>query len=339
MPHAVAPLPFKPPRLVGLSERLLASHYENNYGGALRRLNAIEQKLRIIDWSSAPVFEVNGIKREELIAAGSVILHEIYFDGLGGSGGDPKADLAMAIKRDFGSVERWRSEFTACAKAQAGGSGWTLLVWSERLKRLVVQWASDHAHGLAGGVTVLALDMYEHAYHIDFGAKGAAAYVDTVMGNLHWDRIGARFARTKAVQAEVSEVDAPQGDTSADMAPESLREILAKDAGSIIVLDVCLAEDMAKRTDMIPGALIRPSERIAEWADQIPKDKPVIVSCVYGFQVSREAVAELRHRASMPAHSVAALRPGTRSAVQSRRSLNLEGEARYEMGYPRTAGY
>lgn len=295
MPHSITPLPFKPPRLDGLSERLLASHYENNYGGALRRLNAIDRRLDEVDWSTASVFEINGLKREELIAAGSVILHEIYFDGLGGSGGDPTGELASAIERDFGSLARWRAEFTACAKAQAGGSGWTLLVWSERLNRLVVQWAADHAHGLGGGTPVLALDMYEHAYHIDFGARGASAYVDTVMRNLHWDRIGARFARGTAARELVREVPPLQGDMSSDVAPERLRDILA--AGQdVIVQDVCLAEDRPKRTDMIPGALFRPRESLAEWADEIPKDKPVIVSCVYGFQVSRETVAELRRR-------------------------------------------
>src|SRR3954447_20663439 len=88
MPHEVAPLPFKPSRLDGLSERLLASHYENNYGGAVRRLNAIEQKLAALDWDKAAVFEINGLKREQLIAANSMILHEAYFASLGGAG-DP----------------------------------------------------------------------------------------------------------------------------------------------------------------------------------------------------------------------------------------------------------
>ena len=294
MPHSVTPLPFKPPRLDGLSERLLASHYEN-YGGALRRLNAIDKRLNELDWSTTPVFEVNGLKREELIAAGSVILHEIYFDGLGGSGGDPSGGLATAIERDFGSVERWRSEFIACAKAQAGGSGWTLLVWSERLNRLVVQWGADHAHGLSGGAPVLALDMYEHAYHMDFGAKGASTYVDAVMRNLHWERIGARFAGATAPRTAVPTVPPLQGDTSADLAPEQLRDILAN-GQDLLILDICLADDIAKRTDTIPGAIFRPRETLSEWAGDIPKDKPVVVSCVYGFQVSREAVAELRRR-------------------------------------------
>jgi Fe-Mn family superoxide dismutase len=198
-PAAVAVRPFllKPQRMNGLSERLLMSHYENNYGGALRRLNAIRARLAALDWADTPVFEINGLKREELIATGSVILHEIYFDSLGGDGDNPPtglaqppAGLAQALERDFGSVMAWRTEFTAMAKALGGGSGWTILAWSERLGRLVNQWATDHAHGLAGATPILALDMYEHAYHLDFGAN-AAAYVDQVMANLNWERIGA----------------------------------------------------------------------------------------------------------------------------------------------------
>ena len=87
MPHSVNPLPFKPPYLVELSERLLGSHYENNYGGAVRRLNAIEKRLSDLDWRTASQFDINGLKREELIAANSMLLHEVYFDGLGGSDG------------------------------------------------------------------------------------------------------------------------------------------------------------------------------------------------------------------------------------------------------------
>src|SRR5690242_1483594 len=104
MMHEVAPLPFKPHRLDGLSERLILSHYENNYGGAVRRLEAIRTRVAALDWRAATVFEINGLKREELVAMNSMILHEIYFDGLGGTGGDPSGDLAASIERDFGSV-------------------------------------------------------------------------------------------------------------------------------------------------------------------------------------------------------------------------------------------
>ena len=79
-----------------------------------------------------------------------MILHELYFDGLG-AGGAPSGDLAQALARDFGSVERWRAEFSAMGKAEGGGSGWVLLSYSPHDKRLVNQWAADHTNAVAGG--------------------------------------------------------------------------------------------------------------------------------------------------------------------------------------------
>jgi Fe-Mn family superoxide dismutase len=289
VPQTVTPLPFKPSRLQGLSERLLASHYENNYGGALRRLNAIERRLAELDWASAPVFEINGLKREELVAAGSVILHEVYFDGLGGGGGDPEGGLAAGLERDFGSMDRWRTEFTAMGKALAGGSGWVALAWSPRLGRLVNHWAADHAHGLAGGVPVLALDMYEHSYHLDFGAR-AADYVDAVMRNLDWGRVAARHGA--ALGAVPAVLPAPSGDA---IAPERLRDMLAR-GEPVAVLDLRRAEDLARAADAVAGAEWRDPGAVADWAGALPRDRPVVAYCVYGFQVSGDAVATLRRR-------------------------------------------
>jgi hypothetical protein len=90
----VRPFLLKPQWMNGLSERLLVSHYVNNYGGAVRRLNAIRARLATLDWANTPVFEINGLKREELIAAGSVILHEVYFESLGGYGDSPPNAIA-----------------------------------------------------------------------------------------------------------------------------------------------------------------------------------------------------------------------------------------------------
>ncbi|AYG61672.1 Fe-Mn family superoxide dismutase [Rhizobium jaguaris] len=289
--HRIIPLPFKPPRLDGLSERLLASHYENNYGGAVRRLNAIERRLDELDWSAAPVFDINGLKREELVAANSAILHEIYFDGLGGSG-DATGDLAEALERDFGSVAGWHTRFTACAKAQAGGSGWTLLVWSERHRRLKIQWAADHTNCLAGSIPILALDMYEHAYHLDFGAK-AGAYVDAFMKNIHWERVAARFQRMGERLTDTAATETITRDQ--DVAAEDLLARIQR-REDIVLLDVCLAEDLPNRSDMLPGAIFQPPETIGGWADELPQDKPIVIYCVYGFQVSGDAVTELRRR-------------------------------------------
>src|SRR6516225_7270689 len=84
MTYETKPMPFDPKQVKGLSEKILTSHYENNYAGAVKRLNAITGQLAGLDMATAPVFVVNGLKREELIAANSMIIHELYFDGLGG---------------------------------------------------------------------------------------------------------------------------------------------------------------------------------------------------------------------------------------------------------------
>jgi Fe-Mn family superoxide dismutase len=196
MTYDIKPMSFDPKAIQGLSEKILVSHYENNYSGAVKRLNAITAQLAELDFSKAPVFMINGLKREELIAANSMILHEIYFDGLGG-GGAPSGGLADAIARDFGSVERWRAEFSAMGKAEGGGSGWVILSYSPRDKRLINQWAADHTTTLAGGRPVLVLDMYEHAYHMDYGAK-AAAYVDAYMEAIRWDNAVKLYERYRS---------------------------------------------------------------------------------------------------------------------------------------------
>lgn len=185
MSYQAKPMPFDPKSITGISEKILVSHYENNYVGAVKRLNAIGTQLAELDFAKAPNFVINGLKREELIASNSMILHEIYFDGLGGAG-KPGGALAEAIARDFGSMERWRAEFSAMGKAEGGGSGWVILAYSPRDKRLVNQWAADHTTTLAGGRPVLVLDMYEHAYQMDFGAA-AARYVDIYMEAIRWD--------------------------------------------------------------------------------------------------------------------------------------------------------
>ena len=184
MIYQIKSLRCDPAKLKGLSEKLIVSHYENNTAGAVKRLNAISEQLVALDFSKAPVFTINGLKREELIATNSMILHELYFDGLGESGG-PIGKLADAIKNDFGSLERWQAEFSFMGKAQGGGSGWVLLTYSPRDRKLVNQWAADHTCNLAGGTPILALDMYEHSYHMDYGAK-AAAYVDASLNNINW---------------------------------------------------------------------------------------------------------------------------------------------------------
>src|SRR5438309_3504678 len=181
----------RPWTLSGLSLKLIESHYENNYGGALRRLNAITEQLESLDFAKTPGYVISGLKREELVALNSTLLHELYFASMGGDGRVTSA-MSEALARDFGSVQRWRTEFSAMGYALGGGSGWVLLSWMPRDGRLINQYATEHSQAIASAIPVLALDMYEHAYHIDFGAN-ATAYIETFQRNIDWPSIQERY--------------------------------------------------------------------------------------------------------------------------------------------------
>lgn len=184
------PLKFTPQQLSGLSEKMILSHYNNNYGGAVKRAKLIEEKIALLD-SNANPFELGSLKREQMVALNSMILHEYYFDNLGSSG-EISTVLQKGLETSFGSVSVWESEFKKMALSLSGGSGWALLVYNERLKRLENVWSWDHMHGLWDSKIIIALDMYEHSYQMDFGAN-AKGYVDAFFLNLNWDIINQRI--------------------------------------------------------------------------------------------------------------------------------------------------
>jgi len=197
MRYPLKQIQCRPWLLNGLSLRLMESHYENNYGGAMRRLNAITAELESLDFARAPGYVVNGLKREQLVALNSTLLHELYFASLGGDG-KPTRPLADALAKDFGSVDRWRAEFMAMGHALGGGSGWVVLAYVPRDRQLLNQYAADHTQSVAGGIPILALDMFEHAYHLDFGAN-ARAYVDAFMRNIDWQAVEGRYEDAQKV--------------------------------------------------------------------------------------------------------------------------------------------
>ena len=160
------------------------------------------------------------------------------------------------------------------------------------------QWAADHAHGLPGGTPILALDMYEHAYHLDFGAK-AAAYVDQIMTNLNWERIGGRYRLAMGEEAG-DELFLPYGappQHGARISAEELKAALddSEDRRPVLV-DVCQPRDLPRRTDMLAGATMHAPAALSQWVEELPRDRPIAVYCICGFQVSGTAVTDLRQR-------------------------------------------
>lgn len=197
--HELKPLPFDPAKLDGMSEKLIRSHWENNYGGSVKALNAVKQKLAsFLDDANLPAFIYNDLKREHLMRTGSVVLHELYFGNLGGTG---KADAALqkALTEAFGSVEAWEKEFRRMGAGLGGGSGWVVLGYNLHSGLLENYWQWDHLHAPSATLPLLVMDMYEHSYQMDYGAA-APTYVDAFFRNIHWETVSSRLE--KALKAQ-----------------------------------------------------------------------------------------------------------------------------------------
>ena len=189
--HSPAPLPFDPKTLNGLSAKLVQSHWENNYGGAVKALNTLRGRLaQALADAGNPPYVYTGLKREQLIRTGSVVLHEAYFGNLGGSG-KAGADLRSKLAASFGTFDAWESEFRKIGQGLGGGSGWVVLGYNRHLKLLENYWMADHATGPIDTTPILVMDMYEHAYQMDFGAA-AAKYIDAFFANINWETVASR---------------------------------------------------------------------------------------------------------------------------------------------------
>lgn len=191
-------LRFDPAKLPGLSERLLKSHWENNYQGSVKTLNAVRSRLSAaLADKDAPPALYGGLKREEAHRTGSVVLHELYFDGLGGNG-RASGRIKQAIETAYGSFGTWEAEYRRTAMSLAGGSGWAILSYNLHTGALGNSWSWDHMHAPAAGIPLLVLDMYEHSFHMDYGTQ-AAKYVDAWFANLDWEEVDRRYARALAI--------------------------------------------------------------------------------------------------------------------------------------------
>lgn len=291
MQHQIVPIPCKPYSLNWLPERLIVSHYEHNYGGAVRALNALRDRLASLDLASAPIAEVRALKHEELAAMASVVLHELYFGNLTGERKQPVGKLAAALEEDFGNVEKWRRQFVGLARSLDGRGGWVALSYSPYDRRLYNQILLDDTHSLPGAVPLLVLDMYEHAYHLEFGAN-AAAYIDAFMRLIDWTAVSARLEGPVEHQRRESV-------TSTDPLPSiSVEELsaLMVTAPGLQVVDARPRNYVSRNPDTMPQAIWRDPESVDDWCSQLSSDGPVFVYCAYGFEVGCKVATTLRER-------------------------------------------
>jgi Fe-Mn family superoxide dismutase len=177
------------------------------------------------------------------------------------------------------------------AKGLAGGSGWVLLSYLPRDKRLINQYASEHSQGIATGIPILALDMYEHAFHIDFGAN-AVAYIEAFIRNIDWKAVESRYEDARMV-APPRPLTQPEFGELPGVDVEEVKAML--DGGTPVqVIDVRPKFYVSRMGDIVDGAVWRDPERVKEWSGELSKTDPVIVFCAYGFHVGCKTAIALR---------------------------------------------
>jgi superoxide dismutase, Fe-Mn family len=173
--------------LDGISREAVEAHYKL-YEGYVSKRNEILGKLAEVDLSAGnQVYsEVRGLKVELSFAIGGVKNHEIYFEHLGGDGGDPTGLIGDLIERDFGSVDDWRADLKATGMAGRGWA-WTAYDWDEgRLFNYIGD--AQNTFPIWNATPLVALDVYEHAYFLDYRTD-RASYIEAFFTNLDWTTV------------------------------------------------------------------------------------------------------------------------------------------------------
>jgi Fe-Mn family superoxide dismutase len=195
--HEVQPLAFAPGALTGISEQVVTWHHDRHYAGYVTNRNLNDTQITKFG-PGTPDYNARiyaGIKRDEAWNASGMILHEVYFDNLGGDGKPGQGAMESAIIACFGSLEAWQKDMS-----ELGGqaTGWVLACYDPSDGRVHNYLVDQHQfQGVWGAVPVIAMDVFEHAYYHDYGPD-RGKYIAAFFQNLHWGRINDRYARARS---------------------------------------------------------------------------------------------------------------------------------------------
>jgi len=187
--HTVRQLSYK--LVNGISEKTMSIHHDKLYAGYVNKRNEIEALLKQADRSKAAATfsDFRSLKAEETFNANGMILHEIFFEGISGQGGKPSGKLLAKIEQDFGSYEAWETDFRACGMS---ARGWAVLAFDPSDCKLHNYIGDAHNQGGVWGATpLLTLDVYEHAYMIDYGSD-RKSYIEAFMKLINWNYAASR---------------------------------------------------------------------------------------------------------------------------------------------------
>ena len=193
------PLPFK--SLTGISDKTMMIHHDKLYVGYVNKLNEVSEKLMAmnasgigLDAANQTFSDLRALRDAETFAVNGVYLHEYYFDVLGGSG-EAAGPLVDALIEKYGSLEKFIAFFSATAMAVRG---WVVLCWDTQAKKLKIYGCDAHSQGgVWGCLPVLVLDVYEHAYFMDYGSD-RKAYITDWWKNLDWKQANELYQKSKS---------------------------------------------------------------------------------------------------------------------------------------------
>lgn len=186
-------------QLEGLSERQLKEHHDVLYGGYVKKWNEIQEKLKSTDRSAANATysEFGELKREETFALNGIKLHEGYFDNMKAGGNEPSGIIKEWIEKDFGSYGEWQNDFKALGLA---ARGWAILAFDLDEGRLYNYLCDSHNQGgVWNSAGLMIMDVYEHAYFLDF-ATGRKAYIEVFFKNINWEFVNTLVEKYKLQQ-------------------------------------------------------------------------------------------------------------------------------------------
>ncbi len=182
--------------LEGLSERQLKEHHDVLYAGYVKKWNEIQEKLKSSDRAAANATysEFGELKREETFALNGIKLHEGYFDNMKAGGSEPSGIIKEWIEKDFGSYEQWETDFKALGIA---ARGWAILAFDLDEGRLYNYLCDSHNQGgVWNSVALFIMDVYEHAYFIDFGSD-RKSYIEAFWKNFDWAKAEAIYKKVR----------------------------------------------------------------------------------------------------------------------------------------------
>ncbi len=188
--YEAKPLPFNPEYLKGLSSKLILSHHDNNYAGAVKNLMKVEAEIAKLNSDSLP-FVWTALKSSEQTFRNSMVMHELYFENLGGNG-KIHGPVEKLITSAWGTTSRFETEFKASGLGIGGGTGWIVLSLDKRTSQPIISCLGALNQFAANAVPLLLMDVYEHAYAIDYGA-GIKDYIEAFFSNINWEIVNKRL--------------------------------------------------------------------------------------------------------------------------------------------------